>query len=100
MLRYHYLFNLFLPMDQDTKERFDNLSRFLNDNMFTKADAEAMRAELADKEDISKLLQSMDAAAKWSNDYNENVTIAMAKLERMEHWIQNAAQKIGLEYKP
>jgi len=87
-------------MDQDTKDRFDNISRLLKENMYTKTDAEEMRAELADKEDIRKLQQSMDAAAKWSKDYNENVTIAIAKLERIEHWIQNAAQKIGLEYKP
>lgn len=83
-------------MDQDTKDHFEDLSRFLSENMFTKADAEVMRAELADKEDISKLLQSLDATAKWSKDYNENVTIAMAKLERIEHWIQNAAEKIGV----
>ena len=87
-------------MDQDTKDRFENLTRFLNENMFTKADAEAMRIGLADKEDIKKLLQSMHAAAKWSRDYNENVTIAMANVERIEHWIQTAAQKIGLEYRP
>jgi len=36
-------------MDQDTKDPFDNLSRFLNENMFTKTDAQEMRAELPDK---------------------------------------------------
>ena len=39
-------------MDQDTKDRFENLNLFLNENMFTKANAEAMRLELADKEDL------------------------------------------------
>jgi hypothetical protein len=93
-------------MDQELREqfekmdkRFDTLTTFLQRNMMTKAELQDMRSELADKKDIDRVLTAVDAIAKRSKDYDENVTVALSKLERIEHWIQDAAKKLGIKYK-
>ena len=55
-------------------------------------------AQVADKEDIKKLQDSMDAYAKQTKDYYQEVTVVVAKVSRMEAWIQRAAGKVGVEY--
>ena len=32
-------------------------------------------------------------------DYHEEATVSRSRLERMEEWVKQAAQKIGVEYK-
>jgi hypothetical protein len=96
-------------MDQELKDQFERIDQRFNkmdkrfeviiQNMVTKAELEEMRSELADKKDIDRVLTAVDAIAKRSKDYDENVTVALSKLERIEHWIEDAAKKIGIEDK-
>ena len=93
-------------MDQELKDqfekintRFDSLTTFLQQHMLTKAELQEMRSELADKKDIDRVLTAVDAIAKRSKDYDENVIIALSRLDRIEQWIQDAAKKLGIEYR-
>ena len=51
--------------------RFDNLHKFLAENMVTKAELQEMRSELAGKKDIDKVLTAVDDIAKQMNDHNQ-----------------------------
>ena len=55
-------------------------------------------AQVASKKDIKKLQDSVDAYAKQTRDYYQEVTIVVAKVNRMEAWIQRVASKVGVEY--
>lgn len=56
-------------------------------------------AQVATKESIKKLQDSVDVYAKQTKDYYQEVTIVIAKVNRMEAWIQTVANKVGVEYK-
>lgn len=89
-------------MDQELREQFEKMDKRFDaiiQNMVTKTELQEIRLELADKKDIDRVLTAVDAIAKRSKDYDENVTIALSKLERIEHWIQDAAKKLGIKYK-
>jgi hypothetical protein len=90
-------------MDQDTKHSFDRLDTRLDvitTNMFTKDDAEEMRAVLADKADINRLLNATDFIAKQMHNYNQELPAIKHQIQNMNDWIQAAAKKIGVEYNP
>jgi|GEM_PF-2004591 len=55
--------------------------------------------EVASKKDLAHLQSSVDGFAKQSKDYYQEVTVVIAKVNRMEAWIQKAATKIGVDYK-
>ena len=56
-------------------------------------------AQVANKSDITKLQNSIDAYAKQTKDYYQEVTVVVAKVSRMEAWIREASSKIGVNYK-
>lgn len=56
-------------------------------------------AQVAGKKELANLQNSLDAYAKQTKDYYQEVTVVIAKANRMEMWIKEAAKKIGLEYK-
>lgn len=55
-------------------------------------------AQVATKDDIKLLQNSMDVFAKQTKDYYQEVTVMVAKVSRMEAWIQKTANKIGIAY--
>jgi hypothetical protein len=58
-----------------------------------------LKNELASKSDVNNIQISLDGYAKQSKDYYQEVTVLIAKVNRMEQWIQRVAEKVGVEYK-
>jgi len=87
-------------MDQEINNEFKSLRDFLNKNMVTKQELEDLRVDLPTRADFSKLQTSVDGIAKQFQDQRQEQIVGAARTARMEAWIVNAANKIGLEYKP
>jgi hypothetical protein len=85
-------------------QRFDTLMDFLRQHVPTKEELSQeltkLREEVATKEELRLLTNSIDAYAKIAKDYYQEVTIMGARVSRMEAWIMTAAAKFGLDYKP
>ncbi len=61
----------------------------------TKTDFEELRT------DFRSLQTSVDAYAKQAKDYYQEVTVLMAKVNRMENWLKDTvAPKLGVHYDP
>jgi len=90
-------------MDQELKkinDRLDKLTTFLAEKMLTKQELADLRAELPTKADFAGLQTSVDGIAKKFNDYDQELEVVTERTGRMEEWIQKAATKIGVDYKP
>jgi hypothetical protein len=59
-----------------------------------------IHSEVATKDELRVLTNSIDAYAKITKDYFQEVTVMGARVTRMEAWIQAAALKLGVKYKP
>ena len=79
---------------------FKTLRDFLRKNMVTKQDLEELRSEVATKEELRVLTKTIDGLVKMVKDFYQEVTMMSVRMTRMEAWIQKAANKIGVEYKP
>jgi sulfur relay (sulfurtransferase) DsrC/TusE family protein len=87
-------------MDQETMNEFKALRTFLQEHMVTKQDLAELRSEVATKEELRALTNTIEGFVKMVKDYYQEVTITAARATRMEAWIQKASDKIGIEYKP
>jgi hypothetical protein len=87
-------------MDQETMNEFKALRTFLAEHMVTKQDFAELRSEVVTKEELRALTMTIDGFVKMVKDYYQEVTIVSSRITRMEAWIQNASDKIGIEYKP
>ena len=98
-------------MDQELKNEFDRLDQrfdalldFLRRYIPTKEELTQelvnIRSEVATKDELRLLTNSIDAYATIAKDYFQEVTVMGARVTRMEAWIQAAALKLGVEYKP
>lgn len=84
-------------MDKETKQefkkvynRFDKVDqRFaaIIKNMATKQDLADLREEMATKDDVNRILTVVDAYAKQSKDYFQEVKFMGARLDRIENKI-------------
>lgn len=87
-------------MDNDIKREFDRLHSFLRENMVTRLEF----GELSEKVekiqvDVNTLKTSVDAYAKQSKDYYQEVTVAVGRVNRMERFLSEVvAPKIGVKY--
>ena len=61
---------------------------------------EALKAQMASKSDIERVITAIDAIAKRTYDHEDKTTILENKSERIEHWAIQAAEKIDIPYKP
>lgn len=84
-------------MDKD----FSELIEYLGER-FTKIDnkLENLEREKADKSDIHELMKSIDTYAKKADTYFQEMVMLSHKVDRHEKWIQQLAEKLGvnLEY--
>jgi uncharacterized protein YigA (DUF484 family) len=85
---------------QDISKRLDKLTDFLRQNMLTKPELEDLKADLPTKADFHQLQTAVDGIAKRFKDTDEELQVVGERTSRMETWIQRAADKIGIEYKP
>ena len=61
---------------------------------------DGLRAEMATKADIQTVLNAIDAFAKDSNNVKQEVVIAQAKTQQIEHWVIKASKKVEVPYNP
>ncbi|OGZ20408.1 MAG: hypothetical protein A2654_00515 [Candidatus Nealsonbacteria bacterium RIFCSPHIGHO2_01_FULL_43_31] len=61
---------------------------------------EELKENKADKSDISTLMSAIDAYAKKADTYFQEMVMLSHKVNRLEKWIQEIAEKVGirLEY--
>ena len=81
-------------------QKFENLQTFLGQHMVTKAELNEMRTDLADKSDISRLYNVIDAFIKETRTYHQEMQVLRYQVQTMQEWIQQVAAKIGVEYRP
>lgn len=58
---------------------------------------ESILDEKADKEDFNNLLTSIDAYAKKADTYFQEMVMLARKVDRMEKWLHQVADKIGIK---
>ena len=54
-------------------------------------------SDLATKEDINKVLSSIDAYAKKADAYFQEMVMMSHKVDRLEKWVSEIAKKIGMK---
>lgn len=90
-------------MDQELKNintKLDKLTNFLAEHMVTKQELKSLKADLPTRADFAQLQTSVDGLAKRYKNTDEEIQVFSERTSRMEAWIQRAANKIGVEYKP
>jgi predicted nucleic acid-binding Zn-ribbon protein len=85
---------------ENINKRLDSLRAFLEKHMVTKQELEDLRAELPMRADFVQLQTSVDSFAKRYKRTDEELQVVGERTSRMEAWIQKAASKVGVEYKP
>jgi hypothetical protein len=83
----------------DLQGQIGGIKTFLYKEMPTKQEMDERFTQLPTKEDFNILQTSVDAYAKQSKDYYQEVTVVVAKVSKIEAWIKQAAPKLGIEYK-
>ena len=61
---------------------------------------EGLKAQVASKSDIDRVITAIDGLAKQSKDHDDKIIILENKSEHFEHWAVKAGEKIDLPYKP
>ena len=87
-------------MSQEIEKKIDNLEKFLRVNMVTKQEFQGL-SERVDgiQESIQTLTTAVDAYAKQSKDYYQEVTVVIAKVNRIERFLTEVvAPKLGVRY--
>jgi hypothetical protein len=90
-------------MDQQLqviRKGLDSLTDFVRENMLTKQELEEMWSKMPSKADFHQLQSAVDAIAKRFKDTDQEQRVTAQRTMRMERWIEKAAPKIGLPYKP
>jgi hypothetical protein len=90
-------------MDQQLTEinqRLDSLITFVQEKVVTKDELEDLKAQLPTRADFARLQTSVDGTARSFINTQQEVLLTSAKMTRLEEWVQEAARKIGVEYKP
>jgi hypothetical protein len=62
--------------------------------------SEELLAKVASKKDIEKLQTSVDTLGHRFDKIDKNAVVETAKVEKIEHWVIQAAEKTKVPYKP
>ena len=68
------------------------------DEIATKKDLEELKTEL--KQDFSDLQSAVDNYAKKADAYFQEMVMLAHKVDRLEKWVLQIAEKIGFQLKP
>lgn len=83
-----------------TKEYFDErLAGFPTSEEMQQGFAQ-LREELANKQDINNLYNKLDDLIKETRTYHQEMQSLRHQIQTMNDWIKQAAERIGVEYKP
>ena len=63
----------------------------------TKDDLKEAVSNLASKEDLNNLITSVDAYAKKADTYFQEMVALSHKVNRIEKWVQQIADKVGIK---
>ena len=85
-------------MDQEISKQLAELKKFIMEHMPTKAELQNLRSELADKNDMDKLYNALDGYAKETRNFNDEKDILKHKVDRMEEWVKEVPNKVGVKY--
>lgn len=77
-----------------TNEDIQNLIKAQEEVFATKEDLEKMKEDI--RKDFSNLQTSVDAYAKKADTYFQEMVILAHKVDKMDKWIHQIADKIGL----
>lgn len=90
-------------MDQDLKQQLDRMEKFLLEHVVTKEELlennKRLKEELATKESVNILTSAVDKFAKTVRDFEAEHLSIKSQMLRMQGWIRNSADKIGVEFK-
>lgn len=75
-----------------TNEDIQNLIRAEKEVFATKDDVSEV------KQSIGVLTSSVDAYAKKTDTYHQEMAVLIHKLHRVEEWIRQVAEKVGVKY--
>lgn len=80
------------------KEDFSELIQYL-DGKFTNIDRklDSLQENKADKSDVRVLTDAVDAYAKKADAYFQEMVMLAHKVDRLEKWIQQIADKVGIK---
>lgn len=62
--------------------------------------SEELLAKVALKKDIEKLQTSVDSLSHRFDKFDKNAVVETAKVEKIEHWVIQAAEKTNVPYEP
>ena len=81
-------------MDQDLSELIQHI-----DDRFNKIEIklEQIIENKADKADVRSLAEAVDAYAKKADAYFQEMVMMSHKVERLEKWLHQVAEKIGIK---
>jgi len=83
-----------------TKEYFDErLARFPTSEEIQEEFTQ-LREELANKQDINTLYNKLDDLINETRTYHQEMQVLRHQVQTMSEWIKQAAERIGVEYKP
>lgn len=75
---------------------FSELIKYL-DKKFTEINEKLEKK--ADKKDVNKLIESVDAYMKLGERYYQEMTALTLKVDRLEKWLYQIAEKVGIKLK-
>ncbi len=80
------------------KEDFSELIQYL-DEKFANIDGKLdnLQENKADKSDINGLMTAIDAYAKKADTYFQEMVMLAHKVDRLEKWINQIAEKVGIK---
>jgi len=92
-----YLDEKFSKVDERF-ERVDKRFERVDERFFSiEQKIERLIESKADKEDVRKLTTAVDAYAKKADAYFQEMVILAHKVDRLEKWLHQVADKIGLK---
>ena len=79
---------------------FSELIQYL-DEKFSKIETKLDKLEenKADRSDVNNLLNAIDAYAKKADTYFQEMVVLAYKVDRLEKWILQVAEKVGINLK-
>ena len=79
---------------------FSELIQYL-DEKFSKIETKLDKLEenKADRSDVNNLLNAIDAYAKKADTYFQEMVVLAHKVDRLEKWILQVAEKVGINLK-
>jgi endo-1,4-beta-mannosidase len=80
--------------------RFEEFRDFVAQNMVTREQLDERIANLPTKNDFQNLISVIDGYSKQMNDFGQEKIILGGRTSRVETWVKQAAEKIGVEYNP